>query len=137
MCKGILDNIVSEAVREAEGCTASLFSQLDTPVREWVLGQDIPAQMQVQVQVHQSPRPVTPTIRSPKAGESWSPVSTPDRSTLVGTPSGTPVRGPSVGHSALSPRTCPGPKTPVRGIPIDVYDGIPEEQSGLIPTYLN
>ena len=75
MCKGILDDIVSEAMHEAEGRRASLFSQLDTPVKEWVLGQDIPAQMQVQVQVHQSPRPITPTIRSPKAGESWSPVS--------------------------------------------------------------
>ena len=137
MCKGILDDIVSEAMHEAEGRTKSLFSQLDTPVREWVLGQDIPAQMQVQVQVQQSPRPVTPTIRSPKAGESWSLVSTLDRSTLIGTPSGTPVRGPGVGHSPLSPRARPSPKTPVRGITIDVYGGILEEQSGLIPTYLN
>ena len=104
MCRGILDDIVREAVHEAEGCTAAVFSQLDTPVREWVLGQDIPAQMQVQAQVHQSPRPVTPTIQSPRAGESWSPVSTPDRSTPIGTPRGTPVRGPSIGHSPLSPR---------------------------------
>ena len=79
------------------------------------------------MQVHQSPRPVTLTIRSPHAGEGWSPVSTPEHSMPGGTPRGTPTRGPSVGFS---------PKTPIRGIPIDVYGGIPEDQSGLVQTYM-
>ena len=128
VCKGILDEIVTAAVQQAEDRKmAQVFAQLDTPVRDWVLGQDVPPQLQVPVQVHQSPRPVTPTIRSPHAGEGWSPVSTPDRPTPIGTPRGTPVRGPSVGSS---------PKTPVQGIPIDVYGGIPKEQSGLIQTYM-
>ena len=128
VCKGIIDDIVTAAVHQAEDKkTAQVFAQLDTPVRDWVLGQNAPSQLQVQVQVHQSPRPVTPTIHSPHAGEGWSPVSTPDCSISSGTPRGTPVRGPSVGSS---------PKTPVRGIPIDVYGGIPKEQSGLIQTYM-
>ena len=54
-------------------------------------------------------------------------MSKPNRFIPSGTLRGTPVRGPSVGSS---------PKTPVRGIPIDVYGGIPEEQSGLIQMYM-
>ena len=77
--------------------------------------------------MHQTPRPVTPTIRSSDVGEGWSPISTPEHSTPRGTPRGTPARGPSVGSS---------PKTPVRGIPVDVYGGIPVDQSGLVQTYM-
>ena len=128
VCKGIIEDVVTAAVQQAENRkTAQVFAQLDTPVRDWVLGQDAPSQLQVQVQVHQSPRPVTPTICSPHAGEGWSPVSTPEHSIPSGTPRGTPVRGPSVGSI---------PKTPVTGIPIDVYGGIPEDQSGLVQTYM-
>ena len=92
------------------------------------LGHDVPPQMQVNVQVHESSCPVTPTICIPQAGKGLSPVSTPEHSTPAGTPRGTPVRGPRVGSS---------PKTQVRGIPIDVYRGILEEQSGLVQTYMN
>ena len=60
-----------------------VLSQLDTPV-----GHDAPPQMKVQVQVHQSPWPVTPTIHSLQAGEGWSLVSTPEHSTPIGTPWG-------------------------------------------------
>ena len=51
--KGIIDDIVTAAVKEAKDHkTAQVFFQLDTPVCDWVLGQEAPAQMQVQVQVH-------------------------------------------------------------------------------------
>ena len=126
-CKGIEEEVVTAAVQQAENHKVQVFAQLDTPVRDWVLGQQALAQLQVQVQVHQTPRPVTPTIQSPDAGEGWSPMSTPEHSTPRGTPRGTQVRGPSVGSS---------PKTPVRGIPIDVYGGIPVDQSGLVQTYM-
>ena len=71
---------------------------------------------------------MTPTIQSPQVGEGWSPVSTPEHLTPVRTPHGTPVRGPRVDAS---------PKIPIRGIPFDVYGGIPDEQSGLVQTYMN
>ena len=126
-CKGIVEEMVTAAVQQAENRKAQVFAQLDTPVRDWVLGQQVPSELQVQVQMHQTPRPVTPTIRSPDVGEGWSPISTPEHSTPKGTPRGTPARGPSVGSS---------PKTPVRGIPVDVYGGIPVDQSGLVQTYM-
>ena len=66
--------------------TAQVFLQMDTPVRDWVLGQDLPQQQgpkgtlvqTIQVEVHQGTRPITPTMRSPIAGEGWSLISTPD-----------------------------------------------------------
>ena len=104
-CKGIVEEVVTAAVQQTENRKVQVFAQLDTPVRDWVLGQQAPSQSQVQVQMHQTPRPVTPTIRSPDVGEGWSPISTPEHSTHRGTPRGTPARGPSVGSS---------PKTPCR-----------------------
>ena len=87
MCKGIVDEIISGVVQQVEEHrTAQVFSQLDTPIRDWVLGQDMPPQIQIQAQGHQRSRPVTPTIHMPKAGEGWSPVSTPEHTMPVGTP---------------------------------------------------
>ena len=39
-CSGIVEEIVLGAVQQSERCrTAEVFSQLDAPVRDWVLGQ--------------------------------------------------------------------------------------------------
>ena len=46
-CKGILEEVVTAAVKEAEQQrTAQVFSQLDAPVCDWVLGHDVPSHMQ-------------------------------------------------------------------------------------------
>ena len=85
--KGLLMELANTAVDMVEvKRTTQVFSQMDTPVRDWCLGQDLPQQQgpkgtkveTVQVKVHRGTRPITPTMRSPIAREGWSPISTPD-----------------------------------------------------------
>ena len=114
--------------------TVQVFSKLDTPVRDWVLGQGVPGTISdsgtsvqtVPVEVHQSIRPITPTMRSPVAGKGWSPISMPDRASVTGTPKSTPGQRLRIGGS---------PAVPLRGIPINIR-GIPMEQSLLLETYM-
>ena len=114
--------------------TAQVFSKLDTPVRDWVLGQAVPGTISdsgtsvqtVPAEMHQNIRPITPTMRSPVAGEGWSPISTPDRASVTGTLKTTLGQRLRIGG---------GPAVPLLGIPIDI-GGIPMEQSGLLETYM-
>ena len=110
--KGLVMELANTAVDMVEAKrTAQVFSQLDTPVRDWVLGQGVPGTISdsgssvqtVPAEVHQSIRPITPTMRSPVAGEGWSPISTPDRASVTGTLKTTPGRRPRVGGSPAVP----------------------------------
>ena len=133
--KGLLMELANTAVDMVEAKrTAQVFSQMDTPMRDWCLGQDLPQQQGskgtqvqvVQVEVHRGTRPITPTMRSPVAGEGWLPISNPDRPSIVGTPKSTPSRRPRVGGSLGVPQ---------HSIPID-SGGLPMEHSGLLETYM-
>ena len=134
--KGLLMELANTAVDMVEAKrTAQVFLQMDTPVRDWCPGQDLPQQQgpkgtqvqTVQTEVHRGTRPITQTMRSPIAGEGWSPISTPDRPSIAGTPKSTPGRRPRVGGS---------PGVPQHGIPID-SGGLPMEYSGLLETYMH
>ena len=134
--KGLLMELANTAVDMVEvKRTARVFSQMDTPVRDWCLEQDLPKQQgskgtqvqTIQVEVHQGTRPITPTMRSPIAWEGWSPISTLNRPSITGTPKSTPGRRPRVGGS---------PGVPQHGIPID-SGALPMEHSGLLETYMH
>ena len=110
--KGLVVELANTAVDMVEAKrTVQVFSQLDTPVRDWVLGQGVPGTISdtgtsvqtVPVEVHQSIRPITPTMRSPVAGKGWSPISTPDRASVTGTPKTTPGQKLRIGGSPAVP----------------------------------
>ena len=112
----------------------SVLDKMDTPVREWALG-DGPATdiVQTVAEVHGIERAITPEIRSPSSSDSW--VGTPIHLGVGDTPTKTPQGTPASTPSRRRRTPTPSPRV-LRGMQLDEEGGIPMDVSGILPPYL-
>ena len=112
----------------------SVLSKMDTPVREWALGEGPSTDfVQTVAEVHGVERAITLEIRSPSSSDSW--VVTPTHLGVGDTPTQTPLGTPAGTPSRRRRTPTPSPRL-LRGMQLDEEGGIPMDASGILPPYL-